>query len=152
MKSGDTFTIEVKGRCSLEDQSEAQDRRVQFYQCRSSFQPYAVLLDPDVSAENLALVDVVVFKHMDTGTRTEVCQLRVQLTIPPPPAKPKTVLTKGNNDSRYKQPNPGKSPFQSLKSFFSRWNAAVLISTLLTTAVTFCDAKGTTNVWKITWP
>lgn len=97
MTPGDTFCVKIDGNASLEDSDDAEERKIQFSQCRSSWQPYNMFLHENIYDKDKAFAHVIVSKKTETGVE-ETTRLRVKLTAPPkPPSPPPTP------ESRLKQ-------------------------------------------------
>lgn len=93
MTPGDTFYVNVEGNASLEDKADAEERKIQFSLCRSSWQPYHVILHENIYEQDKAFGYVSISKKTDTGLE-EAVRLRIKLTPPPPPPPPpRTPLT-----------------------------------------------------------
>ncbi|XP_052795384.1 uncharacterized protein LOC128228245 isoform X2 [Mya arenaria] len=89
MTPGDTFFVDVIGNSSLEDKSDSTGRRLQFSQCRSSFQAFRIILHDGIYDADQAFGHVVISQKTDEGLE-EAARLRVRLTPPPPPPKTPT--------------------------------------------------------------
>ncbi|XP_053406153.1 ankyrin-2-like isoform X1 [Mercenaria mercenaria] len=87
MTPGDTYCIDIDGNASLEDKDDATERKIQFSQCRSSWQPYHLFLHENIYDPEKAFAHVIVSKKTDTGLE-EATRLRIKLTAPPKPPTP----------------------------------------------------------------
>ena len=80
----------------MEDKDDATERKIQFSQCRSSWQPYHVMLHDNIYDPDLAFAHVIVSKKTDTGLE-EATRLRIKLKAPPkPPTPPPTPESVGD--------------------------------------------------------
>lgn len=120
MTPGDTYCISLEGNASLEDEADAKERKIQFSLCRSSWQPYHVILHENIYEEEKAYAYVVISKKNDSGLE-DTARLRIKLTPPEPPA-----LTKEEEMSRkisqFNKPvyKPATTVSKKLKGFFKR--------------------------------
>lgn len=100
----------LQGNAKLEDRDDATERKIQFSLCRSSWQPYSVVLDNNIYSDNpeAAHAYVIISKKSDTGM-SEAARLRIKLNAPappPPPSAPKPVRPSVNE--RTSLENSGK--------------------------------------------
>lgn len=84
IKPGETYYVDIEGNADLADKENASERKLQFSQCRSSWQPYQVILHENIYDEDQAFAYVKILKKADEEME-ETARLRIKLTPPPRP-------------------------------------------------------------------
>lgn len=69
---------------TFEDDNDAEERKIQFSQCRASFQPFRVNLKKGIYRDADAFGHVLICQKMEYGIE-EVARLRMKVTPPPRP-------------------------------------------------------------------
>ncbi|XP_052794552.1 uncharacterized protein LOC128227766 isoform X1 [Mya arenaria] len=87
MCPSDTFYVTVEGNASLEN-SDGRERKIQFFPCRNSFQPYTLTLNQGIYDPDEAYCHVIISQKKGIETE-EVTRLRVKMTPPPKPPSPR---------------------------------------------------------------
>lgn len=127
MAPGDTYCVAIEGNASLEDKDDATERKIQFSQCRSSWQPYHVNLHENIYDPDLAFAHVIVSKKTETGFE-EATRLRIKLKAPPkpPPATPGPLSKSdqarnlANNLGKMDYKPPSKGAVARMLGFFGK--------------------------------
>lgn len=77
-----------QGNATMESENDAKVRKIQFSQCRPSFQAFRVNLQEGIFDEADAFGHVVITKKSDLDVYEEVAKLYIQLEPPPRPPPP----------------------------------------------------------------
>jgi len=75
----------------MEDENDAKDRKMQFSQCRASFQAFKIDLNEGIFDENEARANIVISKLHDDNTVEKLTELPMKLMPPPRPPSPEPV-------------------------------------------------------------
>ena len=75
----------------MEDENDAKDRKIQFSQCRASFQAFKIDLNEGIFDENEARANIVISKLHDDDTVEKLTELPMKLIPPPRPPSPEPV-------------------------------------------------------------
>ncbi|XP_052794595.1 uncharacterized protein LOC128227786 [Mya arenaria] len=89
MCPSDTFYVTVEGNASLEN-SDGRERKIQFFPCRNSFQPYTLTLNQGIYDPDEAYCHVIISQKKGIETE-EVTRLLVKMTPPPKPPSPRLL-------------------------------------------------------------
>ncbi|WAQ98591.1 ANR31-like protein [Mya arenaria] len=81
MCPSDTFYVTVEN-------SDGRERKIQFFPCRNSFQPYTLTLNQGIYDPDEAYCHVIISQKKGIETE-EVTRLRVKMTPPPKPPSPR---------------------------------------------------------------
>ncbi|XP_052794551.1 uncharacterized protein LOC128227765 [Mya arenaria] len=109
MCPSDTFFVTVEGNASLEN-SDGRERKIQFFPCRNSFQPYTLTLNQGIYDPDEAYCHAIISQKKGIETE-EVTRLRVKMT---PPPKPPSQRTPSPIISPIPPPTTSPSPTQTI--------------------------------------